>query len=84
MKPIKIDNDCKFIKDLKSPENRDRNYNLGLWNLNISIRDLKLYSKGIKPHRRWKVTPVKKYFGITGNCKVLLNKLITIKDALRG
>ena len=52
MKPIKIDNDCKFIKDLKSPENRDRNYNLGLWNLNISIRDLKLYSKGIKPHRR--------------------------------
>ena len=40
----------------------------GMWNLVVSKRDLGLWSKvGMKPHRNWKVTDVKKYFGLKGN-----------------
>ena len=79
---IEIDEDCQFYKDLVSMDNGNRNYNLGMWNLSLSIRDLKLYSKGIKPHRRWKITPVKKYFGMTGHKEVLLEKLDRLHEII--
>ena len=79
---IEINDDCQFFKDLTSFDNSKRNYNLGLWNLSLSIRDLKLYSKGIKPHRRWKITPVKKYFGMTGSKEVLLEKLHRLNEII--
>ena len=40
----------------------------GVYNLIVSKRDLGLWSKiGMKPHRHWKVSDVKKYFGLKGN-----------------
>ena len=40
----------------------------GIYNLIVSKRDLGLWSKiGMKPHRHWKVTDVKRYFGLKGN-----------------
>jgi hypothetical protein len=45
------------------------------WNLILSIRDCKLYSKGIKPHRNWKITNVKWYFGVKGNAVAIAEKL---------
>ena len=45
------------------------------WNLIISIRDCKLYSKGIKPHRAWKISDVKWYFGVKGNAVQIAQKL---------
>ena len=41
-KPINIDADCKFLKDL---EDTSANVNLGMYNLICSKRDLKLYLK---------------------------------------
>ena len=79
---IEIDDDCQFIKDLTSMDNSQRNYNLGEWNLALSLRDLKLYCKGIKPHRRWRITPVKKYFGMTGHKEVLLEKLDRLHEII--
>jgi len=38
-----------------------------IWNLIISIRDCKLYSKGLKPHRYFKISDVKRYFGVSGS-----------------
>ena len=55
-KPIDINADCKFLKDL---EDNSTNVNLGMYNLICSKRDLQLYCKGIKPHRRWKISSVK-------------------------
>ena len=81
---IEIDDDCQFFKDLTSMDNSQRNYNLGEWNLALSLRDLKLYCKGIKPHRGWRITPVKKYFGMTGNKETLLAKLQLLKQTLDG
>jgi len=36
----------------------------GWYNLVVSIRDFKLYEKGLRPHRHWKPTHARKYFGI--------------------
>lgn len=49
------------------------------WNLILSIRDCKLYSKGIKPHRNWKISDVKEYFGIKGNAESMYKQLIDLK-----
>lgn len=76
----------QFFKDM-TDESKTLNVNngtmpLGYWNLIISIRDCKLYSKGIKPHRNWKITNVKKYFGLTGDASKLVVQLEDIKNAL--
>ena len=54
----------------------------GWYNLVVTMRDLKLYSKGIKPHRFWKITNVKNYFGIKGTASDMLVTLETYKKAL--
>jgi hypothetical protein len=56
----------------------------GYYNLVVSMRDVRLYKAGIKPHRNWKVTDVKRYFGINGNTATLLSKLEEIKDIIKG
>jgi hypothetical protein len=76
----------QFFKDM-TDESKTLNVNngtmpLGYWNLIISIRDCKLYSKGIKPHRNFKITNVKKYFGLTGDASKLVLQLEDIKNAL--
>jgi hypothetical protein len=48
---------------------------IGYWNLIISIRDCKLYSKGIKPNRFWKIGDVKWYFGVKGNAEAIAKTL---------
>jgi len=83
-KPVEIDEDCQFMTDLVSMENGNRNYNLGMWNLICSIRDLKLFCKGIKPHRHWKFKHLKEYFGMTGSKETMLAKLQLLKETLDG
>lgn len=55
---------------------------VGYWNLILSIRDCGLFSKGIKPHRNWKITDVKKYFGINGNAETMYKTLELYKNIL--
>ena len=61
MKPINIDENCQFLKDLN---NSKTGVNMGIYNLICSKRDLTLFCKGIKPHRNWKLKNVKEYFGL--------------------
>jgi hypothetical protein len=76
----------QFFKDMTDESKILNMYNgtmpLGYWNQIISIRDCKLYSKGIKPCRNWKITNVKKYFGIKGDAGKLVVQLEDIKNAL--
>jgi hypothetical protein len=61
-----------FIESFKSGKTIDVNgkkVNFALYNAIISKRDLGLWKAGMKPHRHWKVTNVKKFFGFTGNNK---------------
>lgn len=56
----------QFIKDLdKTIDFNGNPMPLGYYNLVVSIRDFKMYAKhGMKPHRGWKPTVAKEYFGI--------------------
>ena len=76
MKPININEDCKFLKDLQS------NQKMAMYNLITSKGAVKLYTKGIKPNRHWKITDVKKYFGMNGNAEVLHSKLVTLYNTI--
>ena len=50
------------------------------WNLLCSIRDMRLWCRGIKPHRFWKVTHVKEYFGVRGNKQSVLDQLLKMQE----
>ena len=56
--------------------------NPGWWNLTLSVRDLKMWSRGIKPNRNWKVSDVKKYFNIRGNKDSLVTQIEAIQTLI--
>jgi hypothetical protein len=82
----------KFLKEIKGTQfesdfGNELNVNgaqtsRAYWNLIISIRDCKLYSAGIKPHRAWKISDVKWYFGVKGNAVQIAQKLKEYKDLI--
>ena len=76
MKLIEINEDCRFLEDLQN------NQQIAMWNLITTKSAVKLYTKGIKPNRHWRITDVKKYFGMNGNAEVLHDKLVTLYDVL--
>ena len=56
--------------------------NPGWWNLTISVRDLKMWSRGIKANRNWKVSNVKSYFNIRGNKDSLVTQIEAIQTLI--
>ena len=76
MKPIEIDEDCRFLKDLQD------NQRMAIYNLITSKGAVKLWTKGIKPSRHWRITDVKNYFGMNGNAETLQKKLETLYNVL--
>ena len=83
MTPFEKDllNACK----VDSPKGAYMNINgtempTAIYNLIISRRDLSLYSKGIKPHRRWKITVVKEYFGLKGRPEKCLEQIEALME----
>ena len=77
MKPIDIDEDCKFLKDAET------NQQMAMYNLITSKGAVKLWTKGIKPNRHWKITDVKNYFGMNGNAETLLEKLKVLHKVIK-
>jgi len=57
-----------------------------IWNLIVSKRDISNYVRirGMKPHRHWKVTDVKKYFGIKGTGQKLYDNFMALHDDILG
>ena len=82
--PIEINEECQFLKDLdKEMMIQNSKSSMGIWNLMTSVIALDGYVKlGMKPTRHWKITDVKKYFGMNGSAKVLLGKLKYLKQDL--
>lgn len=50
------------------------------WNLLLSIRDVGLWTKNLRPHRHWRLKHVKDYFGIKGSAEKVLSELKKLKD----
>ena len=70
--PIEINEDCRFLKDLED------NQQIAIYNLITSKGAVKLWTKGIKPSRHWRLTDIKNYFGMNGNAETLQKKLDTL------
>jgi hypothetical protein len=64
-KPLKLINMIQFETDLKVPMNGAQSK--GIYNLLVTKRDVNLYCVGIIPHKNFKISDVKKYFGLKGN-----------------
>ncbi len=83
---FKIDTNAPFFQHLndkgKMTSVNGSPMPIAVWNLVISIRDCRLYSKGIKPHRNWQISQVKAYFGIKGNAESLAEQLELIKESI--
>ena len=73
-----------FETELNSGTNLSMNgtpMSTAIYNLIVSKRDLSLWTGiGMKPHRHWKVSDVKKYFGIKGNGKELMAEFMKVYD----
>lgn len=55
------------------------------YQLAVTRFQLGLYASGMIPHRGWKVTPIKKFFGLTGNDrKALLTQFNAIVEAYKA
>jgi len=52
----------------------------GMWNLIVSKRDLALWKRGMKPNRHWKVSDVKRYFGLKGNKDKIYDDICKMVD----
>lgn len=81
-----INGNSQFFQDLID-ESKAINVNgsmmpRGYYNLIVSIRDLSLYEVGMKPHRHWKISHVKAYFGIKGTATQMKEELKAIKEVL--
>lgn len=84
--------EAKFLKQIEGTQFQiDMGDNLsvngkpmprGYWNLILSIRDVSLFTKGIKAHRNWRLKDVKWYFGVTGGKEKVLEQLKAYKDVL--
>jgi len=73
----------QFQADLTTPLMvNDNNFGKGLYNLIISIRDVSLFIKGIKPHRFWRLKDVKAYYGLVGGKEKCLEQLKAYKEFL--
>ena len=77
---IKINKDSQFIKDLDSNSSE---VNRGVYTLIVTISALKLVLRGIRPHRNFRLKDVKKYFGINGSAKKILESLLIIRDSIK-
>ena len=75
----------RFADDFETPLNINGNRSTrGMWNLILLKGEVRLYSKGIKPSRHWKITQVKDYLGMTGNAETILRKLEAIHDYIKA
>ena len=76
-KPIEIDGDCQFMQDLNN------NAMMARYNVIIVKGQLKLFSKGIKPNRHFRLKDIKRYFGISGNTETLITKINAIDKVIQ-
>lgn len=83
--PKTIDHvECPFLTEWNSGKTvnvNGKDMPTAMWNLILSKRDLSMYirtNNRLKPHRFWKITDVKKYFGISGNGQPLMDAFLRL------
>tara|TARA_Y100000401_G_scaffold95945_1_gene82848 strand:+ start:738 stop:1034 length:297 start_codon:yes stop_codon:yes gene_type:complete len=72
---VNMNEDCQFIKDLEKQTNQIEGAKFALYNLAVCVGQVKMFSKGIKPSRHWRLKDVKNYFGLSGGTDKILAQL---------
>lgn len=80
-----MEQDTQFMKDLEKQISVNDGYMpLAVYNLIVTIRDMKLFCKiGMKPNRFWRMKDVKWYFGVTGNKHKILSQLEELLESIK-
>jgi len=73
---VNMAENCQFLKDL------DTGNKMALYNLAVSVGQVKLFSKGIKPTQKWRLKDVKNYFGLVGGTDKILGQLEQLQDII--
>ena len=81
---VNMQEDCQFLKDLEAQDNPDGASRMALYNLAVSVGQVKLFSKGIKPNRHWRLKDVKYYFGLVGGTDKILSQLEQLQDIINA
>ena len=75
-------NRSQFMRELLDPDaiisinGQDRSR--AMYNLIVHKRDFRLYEKGIKPHRGWKFTLHKDYYGLSGTRTTIVPRFLEL------
>jgi len=82
---MKADASAPFWQEINDPDARTININgvdvkQCVYNLLITRRDMRMYMKGIKPHRGWQIRQVKQYFGIKGGKQKIHDQIVHLAD----
>jgi hypothetical protein len=84
---LKADPNAPFWQQLNDPGAPTININgvdikHCVYNLLVTRRDVRLYVKGIKPHRGWQIGHVKNYFGIRGGKQKIHDQIVHLANEL--
>jgi hypothetical protein len=87
-----IDTSAPFFQEMEESHStgkdmmsvNGKNMPRSIWNLILTKRDLFLYTKGMRINRHWKVSSVKKYFGIKGSGQTLYDNFMVIYSKILG
>ena len=78
-----VEKGMAYDRDPNTEANFSKGTHLPVYNLSCTNRDLHMYvHHGMIPTRGWKVSQVKKYFGIKGSGEKLLNSFMEIYDTI--
>lgn len=86
----KVDANAPFWVNLHDEDRPTMNINgtdvpVCLYNLMLTKRDIKLYVElDMKPNRHWKISDVKRYFGLKGGKQKIKDAIFTIHDEFIG
>jgi len=80
---VNMNEDCQFIKDLEKQTNQIEGAKFALYNLAVCVGQVKMFSKGIKPSRHWRLKDVKNYFGLSGGTNKVLAQLEQLQTIIK-
>ena len=86
----KVDSNAPFWVELHNEDRRviktdGGDIPLCIYNLMVTKRDVNLYvAIDMKPYRGWKISDVKKYFGLSGGKKTIQEMINIIHDEFIG
>ena len=79
--------DTPFVADLLSGTTiymNGQERNIAVYNIIIGTRDVRCYQLGLIPHKGWKITEFKRYYGLKGRKDKVFADFLALKAEVMG